>query len=269
MSYPFKRILCPVDSDQSAAAALCCAAQIAGRPETTVYLLHVVRLLVPPDGMLVGTELYRSQDEAAWHNLEQLARKYLGGVNYELMVGRGDPPAVILQVQKRISCDLTVMATHGRRGLSRFLLGSVTDIVVRRSNCPVLTLPPRTADKRSVAAWMTSAPVVAGPHEKLASLDARMRSGGFRTIPVVKEGRLVGLVTDQELHRHANELEQTEAGQAMTQAVTAVGPETTLAEATELLRQSGLGALAIVEHGKLVGILTPSDVRKAADCQPA
>ena len=52
----------------------------------------------------------------------------------------GDPATVILHVAKEIGADVIVMGTHGRTGLGRLLMGSVAEQVVRRSECPVLTI---------------------------------------------------------------------------------------------------------------------------------
>jgi hypothetical protein len=56
-----------------------------------------------------------------------------------------------LQTAEEIDCDLIVMATHGRTGLSRWLLGSVTEQVMRRSLCPVLTVKSPVARREKVS----------------------------------------------------------------------------------------------------------------------
>ena len=55
-------------------------------------------------------------------------------------VEAGEPSDTILQIAKDGGADLIVMGTHGRTGLSRLLIGSVAEAVLRRSTCPVLTL---------------------------------------------------------------------------------------------------------------------------------
>jgi nucleotide-binding universal stress UspA family protein len=55
-------------------------------------------------------------------------------------VEAGEPSDIILNVAKDGGADLIVMGTHGRTGLSRLLIGSVAEAVLRRSTCPVLTL---------------------------------------------------------------------------------------------------------------------------------
>ncbi len=55
-------------------------------------------------------------------------------------VEAGEPSDTILQIAKDGGTDLIVMGTHGRTGLSRLLIGSVAEAVLRRSTCPVLTV---------------------------------------------------------------------------------------------------------------------------------
>lgn len=57
----------------------------------------------------------------------------------------GDASDVILTYATDAGCDLIAMATHGRSGFKRFLLGSVTERVARHSSCPVLVFPPLAA----------------------------------------------------------------------------------------------------------------------------
>jgi nucleotide-binding universal stress UspA family protein len=62
----------------------------------------------------------------------------------------GDPIAAILEVAAATGCDLIVMGTHGRTGVTRLVMGSVAEHVSRAARCPVLTVKdPRAAE----AAW--------------------------------------------------------------------------------------------------------------------
>jgi len=57
----------------------------------------------------------------------------------------GDPGIEALRVARRVRANLIVMATHGRKGFRRLILGSVAERVVREAPCPVLTIRPRPA----------------------------------------------------------------------------------------------------------------------------
>lgn len=63
------------------------------------------------------------------------------GVEAEQMVVSGRPTDQILRTAGKVDADLIVMSTHGRRGIKRWMKGSVTEGVMRRSSCPVLTIP--------------------------------------------------------------------------------------------------------------------------------
>src|SRR5215469_3432029 len=72
--------------------------------------------------------------------VEELGRSTLGGANYQCEIRFGEPGDSILQTVKSCGADLIVMATHGRHGISRLMLGSVADHVARSSTVPVLTV---------------------------------------------------------------------------------------------------------------------------------
>ena len=67
--------------------------------------------------------------------------------NVTVRVEPGEPSDAILSAAKDGGADLIVMGTHGRTGLSRLLIGSVAEAVLRRATCPVLTtrVPSRTS----------------------------------------------------------------------------------------------------------------------------
>ena len=77
--------------------------------------------------------------------LERLAEQKKCKANIgEVLLRTGDARDVINQTAKDLAVDLIVMGTHGRRGVSRALLGSVTETVVRTAPCPVLTVRAHT-----------------------------------------------------------------------------------------------------------------------------
>jgi universal stress protein A len=138
----FDKILCPVDFDQNSVRALRVATELAQERKATLYLLHVVG--VPP-----GPEValpFGQMEAAARAKLARLAQRWIDGkIHYEVDVAMGDPSGEVLRLAKRKRVNLIVMATHGRKGLRRLVLGSVAERVVREAPCPVLTLKPKTA----------------------------------------------------------------------------------------------------------------------------
>jgi nucleotide-binding universal stress UspA family protein/predicted transcriptional regulator len=263
MAQQFSRILCPVDFDDNSMQALDTAANLARESNGTVFVLHVVPLILEPTGMPVYVDLYKGQEEAARTKLLEIAHKQLGGVKYELLIHTGEPAGTILNAEKKVKADVVVMATHGRRGFKRFFLGSIAELVLRESICPVLTVRCTPTQTGQVGTWMTKNPVTATPHEKLASVAAKMHAGGFRCVLVLGDGAPVGIVTDRDIRQHAGYLDQTEAFKAMSEALITVTPSTDIREAARLLRERKIGALPVVEDGKLAGVITITDVLEA------
>ena len=118
------------------------------------------------------------------------------------MTSIGEPAGAIMRTAKRSAADLIVMATHGRRGFSRVLLGSIAEMVLREAPCPVLCVRRGEPDKNLVARWMSSSPVTATPDEKLSIIQSRMTHGNFRCAPVLDNGRLVGIITNRDVRSH-------------------------------------------------------------------
>src|SRR5262249_31716035 len=164
-------------------------------------------MIVPPLGMPVYIQLYESQRRTAATKLEEIACKRLSGLKYELLTEMGDPAPMILRTATRASADLIVMASHGRRGFSRLFMGSVAELVLRESPCPVLTVRYSPPEKRLVSAWMTHHPVTATPDEKLSVLHGKMMQGRFHAIPILKDDVPVGIVTDYDVHAHSGSLD--------------------------------------------------------------
>jgi nucleotide-binding universal stress UspA family protein/predicted transcriptional regulator len=259
----YKRILCPVDFEDNSLAALGTAADLARRSDGTVFVLHVVPMIMQPTGMPVYVDVYKSQEEAAWSRLKEIARKDLAGVKYELMVKMGEPAHCIISAERKVDAHLIVMATHARRGFKRFFLGSVAEVVLREATCPVLTIRGHAAAKKTVAAWMTHTPVVASLEDKLAGIEAAMHEGDFRAMPVVSDGAVTGIITDRDLRKFSGKLDTTRVQDAMTEHVITVTSDTPIAEAARLLRERKIGGLPVVEAGKLIGMITVTDVLQA------
>jgi len=263
MSYPFRRILCPIDFDDNSMAALDVAVRMANDSGGTILLAHVVPMIIPPTGMPVYVDMYKGQEDAAREKLREIAERRLHKVGYELVVNMGEPAGSILRLASRYASDLIVMATHGRRGFSRVLLGSVAEMVLREAPCPVLCVRRSDTDKNLVGAWMTTAPVTATPEEKLSSIQARMQQGNFHSIPVVDNGHLAGLVTHRGIWMHAGYIDSTEAKSAMEPNPLTVTSNTPLHDASRLMLEHKLESLPVLEDGIVVGILTSSDIMRA------
>ncbi len=134
-------ILVPTDFSACSEHALDYAVQIAERLDAKVHLLSVIGVPsygVPELGVGITAPMIDNMISDHQRELDRVAgvRKLVA----ETLVRVGDARDVILQTAEEIKADLIVMGTHGRRGFSRALLGSVTEMVVRTSPIPVLTV---------------------------------------------------------------------------------------------------------------------------------
>lgn len=143
---PVSTILVPLDFSEASHAALRYACRLADRLQASLHVLHVV----PPAGMPSGyVEAYvanpevQERLEADGHQLlndaltpEEQARYHVA------LIQRTGPPAteILRYVTDHRNIDLIVIATHGRGGAARLMMGSVADRLVRAAPCPVLTL---------------------------------------------------------------------------------------------------------------------------------
>lgn len=143
----FKKILSPVDFDENSMAALDYACKLAVENEAVLYVLHAIFIPVTSPGLPL--EQYPPVSEGpARAQLDNAAREHLfGKVRYETLARSGKPADVIIKLAEEIDADLIVMATHGRTGITRLLLGSVAEQVVRESPRPVLTMRPTAAGR--------------------------------------------------------------------------------------------------------------------------
>ena len=110
---------------------------------------------------------------------------------------------------------------------------------------------------------MTKEPTTAEPDELLIRASHKMQTGGFRRLPVVSEGKLVGILTDRDLREHQGHLEHTKINGVMTEKPVTVTPATTLEDAAQIMLERQFGGLPVVADGRLVGIITASDILQA------
>src|ERR1700757_1984156 len=101
---------------------------------------------------------------------------------------------------------------------------------------------------------MTRHPETIGPDDTLAKAKEMMDVGGFRRLPVIKDGAIVGMLTERDLRQHWGYLESTKVDGAMTSPVVTANSHTAVQEAARLIIHHKIGGLPIVDAGKLVGI---------------
>lgn len=132
----YDEILVPVDLDiKTNALAVEKALTLADQFGSRVHALHVVYecddVNQPSDRDREPTPFDELRDVITEHGFD-------GEVEYTVSVGAPGPE--ILEYANDVGADLIVMPTHGRTGVQRLAIGSVTDVVIRNANCPVLAM---------------------------------------------------------------------------------------------------------------------------------
>jgi nucleotide-binding universal stress UspA family protein len=150
MAYPYHSILSPIQFDDPSLVALGLAKEIALTHGATLHLLHVVPMLQAFGEPDVEEGKHTPEEAKAETSLREIAAQHLAGVKTEihtcLASQRGLAHAVV-KIAGEVDADLIVMKTHGRKGLSHLLLGSVSEEVLRTAPCAVLTLTPAAQEK--------------------------------------------------------------------------------------------------------------------------
>ncbi len=134
-----KSVLVPIDFSELSYQAIAPAREYV-EAESALKLIHVLTPLHPADPAAMWNTLDNEQRK---EKVKSFLGSKLGEIGYkeiQIEVAIGDPSTQIVDYAKEIEADLIVMPSHGRKGISRFLLGSVTERVVRLSPCPVLIL---------------------------------------------------------------------------------------------------------------------------------
>jgi nucleotide-binding universal stress UspA family protein len=137
-------ILCPVDFSEPSAAALSFAGRLAQAVPSQLTVLHAHSWEAPAyftESRVAGlAEEFRRSLTDAEHTLERYLKANCPGCAASTMVVDAPPLDAILDAARKLRTGLLVMGTHGRSGLNRMMLGSLTARVLHESAVPVLTL---------------------------------------------------------------------------------------------------------------------------------
>jgi len=138
------KILLAIDDSKFSQAAVQTVVACACSPGTEVKVLHVVE----PPSRLLGREMkaHDPEFEAVWNARREQAKALVSkatemlrgaGLDVTPALQEGDPRSQIIDVAKEWHADLIVLGSHGRKGLNRFLMGSVSEAVARHAHCSV------------------------------------------------------------------------------------------------------------------------------------
>jgi len=147
--FPFQKILCPTDFSDASLCGIKMAAEMVKKFDSEVILLNVHKPIphLPSPRMeasditfdVTGYEKAIIAD--AENSMEEIKNTILGeDANVKLLVHIGHPAKEILKVAEEEKVEAIFIATHGRTGLSKIMFGSVAQRIIRKANCPVLSI---------------------------------------------------------------------------------------------------------------------------------
>ncbi|MEZ6136502.1 MAG: universal stress protein [Pirellulaceae bacterium] len=140
MSWNIKQaVVVPFDFSDHAMAALRKMVSIVDSP-SQIHVVHVLPFMIPTEPGVVWATI--DDGDRIRHALESMTEKLSVAEfgNLQLDVRLGDPGQVVTDLAEELEAELIAIGSHGRTGLSRFILGSVAERVTRLAHCPVLVI---------------------------------------------------------------------------------------------------------------------------------
>lgn len=190
------RLLCPIDFSVVSTHALEQAAAIARGSGAQIVALAVLPSLAPEVADIAadsaGAVTGGNDDLRRWRALAETQCRAItaAGVDVSVEVVEAHPVDAILARARTLGADLIVMGTHGAGGFRHFVLGSVTEKVLRQASCPVLTVPPRAVETAASDFRQVLTPVDFSPSSlkavELAADLARQSRGHLTLLHVVE-----------------------------------------------------------------------------------
>lgn len=155
MKTNFNKILCATDLSELSDITLSAGAALAKEFNAKLYVCHIIDLTIQAaygDVVLAPLELQNQTTEYAYDHIAKLIGDQ--DIDWEPLVTTGHPSDEISRLVAEHHIDLTVVATHGRSGLKRVVLGSVTERLMRILSCPLLIV--RSLESDDTAAKQVS-----------------------------------------------------------------------------------------------------------------
>lgn len=210
-----RRILCPVDLSHTSARALAHASALAGWYESALTALFVDTTLplegvsdFPDFAVAAPAAMKAVRPSRAAQEVRAFVDRVSNCTTVDVVVEESTHvEGAILESARALPADLVVMGSHGRSGVERLLLGSVTEHVLRAAPCPVMVVPPHDIVPPSVVSFKQIVCAVDFSESSLAALtwalslaeesDAHLSL--LHVIEVPPELRVSAVVTDREV----------------------------------------------------------------------
>ena len=140
-----RQVLYATDFSATSRRALDTTLALAKAQKARLTIVHVLApVVLVPEQYLDAIVMDQLQKQARLWSTRQLAKVATqakkAGVNASVLLREGDAADQIIRACRKTKSDLIVLGTHGRRGLEKFVLGSVAERVVRGAPCPVVTV---------------------------------------------------------------------------------------------------------------------------------
>jgi nucleotide-binding universal stress UspA family protein len=152
----FTKIIAPTDLSELSCLGLRYALELAREQSAEIIVLHVIPIgedwLSTREESAPVRDLMAKERAALDNFLREKFAEFFNLIELRQRVEVGGPHANIAELAEREGADLIVMSTHGRTGLEHMLMGSVTEKVVARAPCPVLSIPAMNRKKDSAKA---------------------------------------------------------------------------------------------------------------------
>lgn len=140
-----QKVLIAIDEDPIAARAADVGMDLARSLHAQVALLHVVdpALILAPEAGIAADELAVSARQDAARLVADFRARLQADAHALGFIPLGSPGPEVVKAAKEWQADLVVIGSHGRRGITRALVGSVAEAVMRHAPCPVLVVGPQ------------------------------------------------------------------------------------------------------------------------------
>lgn len=268
------RILIATDGSPSAWHALQEAMRVLPLQGADVHVATVA----PVIAMIDDPRAYGVSYEPAGRDMRDAARKDLdaavaallgAGIRAQGVLREGEPAQELLALAEELKPELIVVGSHGRGGVGRFLLGSVSDALVHRFAGAVLVFRQpadalRGQAEQPVASVMQPSPVTVPADATVATAASLMRERGVGWLPVVQDGKLVGVVTDRDVVVRAvaagRDPAHTPVAEACTREVVWAAPQMPIEEAARMMERHGVRRLAVLDGARVAGVISVDDL---------